>query len=155
MSPCGISKEKAQFYKSTPLHVLSCSPGATTGAAHSARLWRWSTEAERTLECGGPAWKHTWLPLTETGWNDGTLIFCFFLPPFQPFVQSLTLRLSAPSRWRTLNALAVKYICVYLEVRGLQRQCSSWQREEKEKGTYNVAAWKHLMRRMSEPLSTD
>lgn len=105
-SPRVISKEKPSS-PSWPAPIPSCSPGAS--AVHSGRLWRWSKEAERMLECGGLPCKHTWLPLTEKCRNKGAPTFCFFLLLFQSSIQSLTLLLSAPGSWRTLNALAVKW----------------------------------------------
>lgn len=79
-SPCVISKGKPSSRSRPPSPpVPPCSPGVP--AQHSGRLWRWSEEAERALECGGLACKHTRPPLTEKCRNKAALTFCYFLPP--------------------------------------------------------------------------
>lgn len=127
MSPCDTSKEKILSYKSTTL--TSCLEAA--GAAHSGRPWCWSKEAERMWECAGLARKHTWLPLTEKGWNDGASVSVF------DSASVCTQQVTHTGCPRNEVGLGDMYICVYLEVRGLQRRCSlltKWQREKK-KGT--------------------
>lgn len=123
-----MSPEKNPILQVDHPHVLSCSPGETAGAAHTGRLWRWSKEAERMSECGELAWKHTWLPLTEKGWNNGALTFCFFLPPFQSFLQPLALLLSSPTMWHTLSALAIKWGGKYVSVTLGYDGAHDWQR---------------------------
>lgn len=116
MSPCDMGKAKTLFYKST---TLTCWLALPVKLQEQHTRGGSDADPRRQNAClNVVGWRGNTLGCPWRGKAEtmGALTFCFFLPPFQSFLQSLTLLPSAPSsteRPRNEVGSGDMYICLF------------------------------------------